>query len=271
MNAKLKFLLKFPEIKEKNRLFGLYRGFVNCLDNQSALELLVNDETTGFKAEAIIKKIKYSAEAHPPKKNNLLIKKAINHNNGLKWPNSQRIAKVLFGISPYIANNEKSKLIRYFLNSKYNSFRYYGYEIIEKNNLKTKFKTDLVNVWHRYPDNWVLGLLIDFLTPKELFSMFEVAEEVLAESEYDFEILKLRNRYYSKIINFIPDRLRELMSEEPVSYVYVMKYANRKIPKDTAIKIYKNNKNNSVLSCYGELGQWDVLEKIFNKILPATR
>jgi len=50
-----------------------------------------------------------------------------------------------------------------------------------------------------------------------------------------------------------------------------MKYANRKIPKDTAIKIYKNNKNNSVLSCYGELGQWDVLEKIFNKILPATR
>lgn len=263
MNRRLKFLLSFPELKEKNTFFGLYRGFVNCLDNQEALVLLTDKRTRSLKAEAITKKIINSASVSSNMQNNRLFKKALSEIKSLEWPRSQRVAKILFGINPYIGKKEKSQLVRYFLNSKYKSFRYYAYNILEKNDLKLEFKTELLNVWHEYLDVWILGLLVDLLSPKELFSIYEVAEEVLVDAEFDFEVLKLRNRYYSKIIDFIPYRLSELLSKEPVSYVFVMKYANKQIPKDLAVKIYKKERSNSVASCYGELGQWDVLEKLF--------
>lgn len=263
MNRGLKFLLSFPEIKEKNKLFGLYRGFVNCLNNQEALVLLTDKKIGGLKAEAITKKVINNVSISSNKQNNRLFREAITAIKSLEWPRSQRVAKILFGINPYIGKKEKLQLVRYFLNSKYNSFRHYAYNVLEKDNLKSRFKTELLNVWHKYPDVWILDLLVDLMNRKELFSIYEVAEEVLADAEFDFEVLKLRNRYYSKIIDFIPHRLSELLSKEPVSYVFVMKYANKQIPEDLAVKIYKKERSNSVASCYGELGQWNVLDKLF--------
>lgn len=104
------------------------------------------------------------------------------------------------------------------------------------------------------------------LNPTELFSLFDEAEELLSDAEFDFEVLKLRNLYYSKIIDFIPERLLELSVEDPVSYVFIMKNANRQIPKDLALEIYEKNKSSrSIAACYGELGQWDILVEIYDR------
>ena len=260
-------MLSFPEIKEKDRLFAIYKGFIYCLDNLEALILLIDEKTTGLKSEAIIKKITYSAANSSDGQNTLLFRKAIVLMKDLKWPRCQRVAKVLFGISPYINKKEKAKLVMCFLNSKYNSFRYYGYSVIERGNLKLNYKKTFLNVWHRHHDIWALELLVDVLKPEELFSIYGEAEELLADSEFDFEILKLRNRFYSRIINFIPDRLSELLLNEPVSYVFVMKYARKQIQKDLALEIYqKSNNSGSILTCYGELGQWDILIEIYKFI-----
>jgi len=272
MNKKVNLLRSFPEIREKDELFSIYRGFINCLNNQEAFVLLIDEKTTGLKAEAITKKIIQSVSNNPNKQSSQLIKESAALIKDLKWPRSQRLAKVLFGISSYIGEGERSKLIRYFLSSRYSSFRYYGYNIIERDNLKLNFKKELQNAWHEHHDIEILELLIDILNSEELFSIYKDNEEMFADSEFDFEVLKLRNRFYSKVLDFIPNRLSELLAKEPISYVFVMKYARRQIKRDLALEIYKkSNKSGSIAACYGELGQWDVLEEIFNNLMKKTK
>ena len=267
MSKKVKFLLSFPEIKEKGELYNLYKGFINCLNNIEAFALLINKRTTGLRAEPIINKIIYGAVSDEKKQTLELFEKAITKIERLKWPQKQRVTKVLHGINSSISNKETTKLIKYFLNSKYNSFRYYGCDIIEKSNLEDKFKKELIKAWNEYPDTYILDLLVDFLTPKELYLIYKDAEKILTESEFDFEVLKLRNKYYSRIVKYIPKRLSYLQSKDSVSYVFVMKNAGRKIDKDFALNTYKKNKNyRSLLACYGNLGMWELLMEIFNDV-----
>lgn len=47
----------------------------------------------------------------------------------------------------------------------------------------------------------------------------------------------------------------------------VLKNTNKKIEKDLALRIYReNDTSRSLVVCYGDLGQWDVLIEIYKYI-----
>lgn len=267
---KVKFMLAFPGFKEKGEWYDLYKGFVRCLNHNEAFSLLIDDSTTGLKSEAIITATTYSIGRLAEKQITEFFVNAFSVIDNLKWPQQLWVAKLLFRISPYLDEKDIVEITKYFLGSNHSSFRYYGYRIVESK--KLSLKKELMNAWDKYNDIDALALLIDNLTPKELFSLYSEAEEMLSLAEEDFEVLKLRNKYYSKIIEFIPKRLLELLTKDPVSYVFVMRDAGKKIDKDLALKIYKKNKTSrSLPACYGDLKQWNVLLGIYNNIAKNRR
>ena len=270
MLNKLKFVLSFPEFREKEEMFNLYKGFVRCLNCDEALILLIDDSTAGFKTELIINSIVNKLQKLSKVQTENFFENSYSVIEKLDWRPKSRVAKLLFRCNLHLSKKGIFKLTRYFLNSKYNLFRRYGYEILNSQNLN--FSKELLKIWNRFNDIEALELLTNSLSQTELFSLFDEAEEVLSDAEFDFDVLKFRNIYYSKIIDFIPERLLKLSVEDPVSYVFVMKNANRQISKDLALEIYEKNKSSrSIAACYGELGQWDVLVEIYNSIIRKTK
>lgn len=270
MPNKLKFILSFPDFKEKGEMFNLYKGFVRCLNCDEAFSLLVDNSTIGLKTELIINSIINKLQRLSKIQIENFFENSLSVIEKLDWRPKSRVAKLLLKSSPFLDKKDVFKLTRYFLNSKYNPFRSYGYEIIDSQNLN--LSKELLKAWNDFNDIEALELLINSQSPAKLFSLFNEAEEILSEAKFDFEVLKLRNNYYSKIIDFIPKKLSELLSEDPVSYVFVMKNANKQIPKDLALEIYEKNRDSrSIAACYGELGQWDVLLEIYNSMTGMTR
>lgn len=148
MSNKLKFMLSFPDFKEKGEMFNLYKGFVRCLNCDEVLMLLINDSTTGLKSESIFNSIVYNLQKLSKVQIEKFFANSYSIIEKLDWCQKSRVAKLLYRCNLELSKKDVFKLTRYFLNSKYNLFRGYGYEIL--NSQKLNFSKELFGVYPIY-------------------------------------------------------------------------------------------------------------------------
>lgn len=61
------------------------------------------------------------------------------------------------------------------------------------------------------------------------------------EIEYDFELKKLRNYFYSRMPKKFSTEIEKLKSSDPVSYIFICKESKTKIPTDYVVQVYKGD------------------------------
>jgi len=260
------FILKFPEIKEKDEKYYFFLGIVSGLNSKEFLAILdtclIQDI---FKRKILINKASASAPIWKISDNDDLFKKVYSVIDSLdSYFKKESASMILVAVLSYISKSNQYKLLNYFLQSKYTNNRKRAYEYL-LNKWSPEYLKVVEKAWQDYEDYSIINLLIN-KTPKEfLVDNREKISSYFNEDnlEYDFRLKILRNMFYARIFDEIPSVIRKLKNDDPISFIFIMKECNKKIEPTWAIEIYKKFPRSRFLSrWYAEMGLWKEILKI---------
>lgn len=259
------FILKFPEIKEKDEKYYLFLGIISGLHSKEFLNILdtclVQDI---FKRKILINKVSISAPIWKVSDNDALFEKVYSIIDSLdSYFKKESASLILAAHLPYISKSNQDKLLNYFLQSKYTNNRKRAYEYL-LNNWSSEYLKAVEKAWQDYEDYDIINLLINKIPEKFLVDNIEKISGHFNEEdiEYDLRLKVLRNRFYARIMDKIPSKIQKLKNDDPISFIFIMKECGKRIEPAWAIKIYKKFPKSRFLSrWYAEMGLWgDILE-----------
>lgn len=259
------FIRKFPEIKEKDSKYYLYLGIVYGLNVKEISQVLDNClEQDTFKRKIIVNKIMTSAVKWSLKNNDDLFNKVFNLSNSLSlYFKKESASMILMALFPYISKNNQNKLAKNFLQSKYKNNRKRIYNHFYKN-WSSNCQKIIEKAWFDFKDEESIGLVISKMPKEFLWKNFDDISDYFDEEElsYDFFRKILRNKFYSRIYEKIPEEIEKLKNADPISYIAIKKERQEKLDINWAIEIYKQFPRSRFLArWYSDMGLWEEILK----------
>lgn len=288
MSKNKKELIKsISNLTTKDDTFYLYKGLVSNLNPLDASELMIHSfKTDSLKQDILLKKIQndlgyefgqsWSQHHLNTKKVNTVTKnqyikifikflKLINKTN--IYSEHQFYAKFLYRTYEAMPVQYQNKLVKYFVSSRYSTDHKRALEIINKN-WDDSYSQVVIDFWSVYQYETALLLVINKVSDKffdsellnSIFVYFKESSEN-GDFEYNFKLRKLRNKFYSRFYKNYNSEINLLKKTEPISFIDINRCLKKKIDKDFAIKIYKENKSarRYLPNWYAEMDMLDVL------------
>jgi len=259
---KITFLVNFNINDDSDRY--LFRGFLYALTPSEICKLVPS--SFYFKADKrriLNRKIELDFEEKGPQQYISLFSNLIDCFDNLKTYNLKRACSTLLNVvSPYLTKSLQMKLIRVFILSEHKTIRDRAYEILSEN-WHPGFKKVLVKVLKKYKDFEAGVLVAEKFGSKELKPLIKIIMAILGQedSEYFFELKVIRNKFYAKVSEYIPDIINKLKLSDPISYLYIQVQANKDFDKELAMKLYKIDPSSRrfIPKLLGQAGMWSEL------------
>lgn len=260
------FIIKFPEIAQKNSRYYLYLGMISGLNAKETQNIVNHCLNQGIlKRKVILNKIMFSAANWTTEENNQIFKEVYNSINTLtSYFKKESASMVLMTLFSHVSHDNQNKLVKDFSQSRYKNNRKRIYRYFYKN-WAPNCKIIIEKAWLTFKDEESIGLIIAKM-PKEF--LIKNLDELLASFNkdnlsYDFFLKLLRNKLYSRLYDKIPSKIQELKESDPISYIFIMKDCKEKLNIKWAIEIYKKHSQSRFLGrWYSEMNLWaDILKE----------
>ncbi len=261
---KTNFILKIPEINEKDGRYYLFKGLVFAFDSKETAKILELCMKQGIlKRKIIINKIATSAAFWTKRENDALFEKTYSLSGSLEsYHKKESASLILISLCPHVSEMNREKLLRHFLNSKYknNRIRAYGYLL---DNWSAKYRKLIEKIWFAYKDFEIIDLLIRKMPETFLIKNFREISSCFDEDDlkYDFQLKILRNSLFARLVDYIPSKIENLKKRDPVSYLFIMKESKRKVDPTYALKVYIKYQTHYLSRWYSEMGLWEDILK----------
>lgn len=262
----IEFIRKFPEIKEKDGKYYLYLGIVHGLNAKEILRIVNNClEQDVLKRKVLVNKIMTSTATWSLKNNDDLFNKVFNSINSLStYFKKESASMILMSIFPYISESNQNKLAKNFSQSKYKNNRKRIYKHFYKN-WSSNCQKIIEKAWSSHRDEESIGLIISKMPKEFLLKNFDEIHDHFDEERlsYDFFGKIIRNKFFARTYEEIPEKIEELKNADPISYIAIKKERKEKLDINWAIKIYKQFSGSRFLArWYSDMGLWkDILRE----------
>jgi len=263
---KINIIKNYGNFNEKNEDYYIFSGLLNCLGPQELIKSFDYSFNLGkLKRKVFIYKIIFDINnGHSQEYEQFFTNLSNNISSLDSYHKKQACSQFLTDLYEYIPSDLQNELTDYLLFSNYKNDRKRGYHLLAVY-WRDSFKKILEKAFLEYLDFDAVEIIIDKMSPTYLYNNYSTLNEFFQDEElrWDFELLKLRNKFLIKIFDFakksiIPD-LRE---KDPISYIFIMKESKEKIDEDFAYNTFLNTRRNSLITWYGQMGLWNAILKI---------
>jgi len=263
---KINIIKNYRNFNEKNEDYYIFSGLLNSLEPQ---ELIKSFDCSfilrKLKRKVFVYKIIFDVKNGHSQEYEQFFRNLLNNISSLdSYHKKQASSQFLTDLYEYIPSDLQNELIDYLLFSNYINDRKRGYNLLAIY-WRDSFKKILEKAFLEYLDFDALDIIIDKMSPKFLYKNYSTLNEFFPdeELEYDFELLKLRNKFLIKIFDFAKKSiLPDLKQKDPISYIFIMKENKEKIDEDFAYNTFLNTRRNSLIRWYGQMGLWNAILKI---------
>jgi len=260
------FLHNFPEIKEKNDKYYLFFGIVFGLSGSAVVkvvDLCLDREI--LKRKILLNKITSSAANWPININNALFDKLFLSLKTLgSYFKKESASMMLSALCPYVSTSRQKKLLLFFLKSKYKNNRKRAYVYLF-DHWSQQYNKDIEVAWKTHRDEEIIRLLVNKMPREFLLRHFKEISDNFKEEDlyYDFHLKILRNQFYSRIVDDIPNELERLKDSDPISFIFIIKESGKKVDPKWAIEIYKKlpTSRKYLPKWYSEMRLWGEILK----------
>lgn len=263
---KIRYLSNYGRIEKKDKRYYLFKAFLLFLSKEEITQLLNKDFSQGILTRFLItQRVLNDIKTGFDKYYEEMVEEIFKEITTLPtYHKKQAASKFLTEISEFLPKEYQESLISYLFNSPYVNDRKRAYYLLDKN-FNDSYTEKLFNHLRTYDDNYPLSVIVNNCSGKILSRNFELINKYFADEfiEYDWQLLKIRTKFYSRIYKRRPQFIRELEFKDPISYMYVMKEAGEKVNPDIAWSVYKANPARySLFRLFSDLKLWEVLVRI---------
>lgn len=262
----LEYIKKYPLILEKGSEYYLFSGIINELPENQLIKLLPTIYSQEILKKKILEvRIRYGLPKWSQQfRKNLFNKLILIFNRGTSYRHKESIAKALTLFVDYLTLRDKKILIEHFINSEYVNNRKRAYQILKKYWFEGADKL-VLKAWENYEDLFLLPIALDkmpdYFINQHNSDFIELFND--EDIEYDFSLKKLRNQYFGRTFDQNKSTVEKIKKDDPVSYLYILLAAGKRVDFDWAYEFYKKNRNSrSLARTLGKFGLW---EYIINK------
>ena len=254
------FIRNFPEIKEKDGKYYLYLGIISGFDESEIIAIAGNClEQDTFKRKILLNRIIAAVARWSTKNNDDLFNKVYNSKDSLSsYFKKESASMILIALFPYISKNNKNKLAKDFSQSKYKNNRKRIYNHFYRN-WSSNYQKVIKKAWLDFRDEESIGLIVSKMPKEFLLKNFDEISNYFDEEElsHDFFRKILRNKFYARLYDEIPSKIKKLKDADPISFIAIKKERGEKLDIAWAIEIYKQFPRSRFLArWYSEMGLW---------------
>lgn len=260
---KIEFIEEFSERKNLSVLPSLLSGLIACLSPESTCLLLLRNYTENWDLRRVVtRKVCSDIQNSFMMCHDQLIEGVELQSGELKYTGQQRGAYCLAEIAKVAPEDEKSKIIKFLLGSKYISVRRKGYKQLTRI-YKPEYEETLLNAWNQFHDlEGALLVVKEF--PLELVIIHkQTLKKVLIKPQHFA-------RLYIRLGETSSDWHQELRKEDGITYSYVMTKLGLIIADEEAIELIKenifDNRIGLLIWALGKMQKWNVLKTVGNNI-----
>ncbi len=260
------YLKNFGTLEKKDKRYYLFRAFLLCLNVQETRDLIQIDFSQDILTRFLItKKIIDDLKVGQNKNLTKLVEEILERIATLtSYHKKQAASKFLTEIFDFLEPEYQDTVMAYLFNSPYINDRKRSYGLLMKK-FDESYTEKLLEHLNQYDGDYPLAVIVSCCQPKVLNENFDLINKYFEDDliQYDWQLLKIRTKFYARLLNLRPKFINQLKQKDPISYMYVMKETGKKIDSDMAWKAFMANPNRSSLfRLFSDLKLWDVLIKI---------
>jgi hypothetical protein len=263
--VKVEYLKNFTPLQKRDKRYYLFRAFLICLNSEETVELLKRDFSQDKLIRFLItKKIIQDLKGGFKKYHEDLVEEILESIKSLStYHRKQAGSKFLTEIFDCLDSDYQKSIISYLIDSPYINDRKRAYFLLDKK-FDNSYVEKLLEHLHTYNDGYPLEIIIKYCSKKVLNDNFNLIDSHFDDDslEYDWQLLKLRTKFYSKLYYLKKSLIEGVKRTDPVTYLYIMKELKKKVDPKLAWEAYRTNPRNSLFRLFADLGLWDVLTKI---------
>lgn len=260
---RINFLSLFESIENDSILKSIFTAMVFCLEPNQACSILdVSFEQEYKKRLAILKKISHDIMIKYSDCHRELLSKLMGSLDNLPFNKRQSCGCCLTYLIDYVPDEDKQKIILFFLSSRWKPIRKRGYKYLLEN-WNDSWATQVEENWRKWADFGAARLLIDYFPESYLVDNFDILLPVL-ENTYFIR------KFYLKVVSSDLSKLNQIRSRDLITYTYILVKVNIKLDDDEALSIFQESKTDDriglLIWCFGQMGLWSVLQNIYQNV-----
>jgi hypothetical protein len=187
-----------------------------------------------------------------------------------EYPKRESVSKFLFDLASKLELDDAIIIFRKLILSKFRNDRKRAINMLAKYELYSEIYY-IEKSWLKYEDERLIKFILYNSSEKFILKYQKLIEEIFEEYDEEdlmafFNIKILRNKYLSRTMKVNEEKIIELKDTDPISYLYIMKEANKKVEMEYAIKNFGNPSayRHFLPVWFAKMNMWDTLVKLSN-------
>jgi len=246
---------------------SLFAAMCSCLEPAQACVLLdMSFEQEHRKRWVLIGKISHDMKQSCLPCHDELLRDLMRAMDNLPSSRRRSCGSCLDHLSRHTPDHRRYEITEFFLSTRWRPIRDRDKHLL--GNWSKCWVAQVDNNWRMWADPGAIRLLIQYFPESYLLDQFDDILRVVGNTY-------LARKLYLRVVPFDLGKLERLRREDPVTYAYILVKLNKKLDDCEALHIFTQSRGNQdvglLLWCYGRMGLWSVLNKIYGELSDGKR